>query len=234
MLATLVLLALPNVILKHGSGLGLGYSACTFLPVHIRTLQLFNSSIMSQTTLLSFYSKWTEPLPPPCPRVIFPPLPKKWLVGRPKKVQTAAWFHGPRTAARHFGIHHKNAQQCNPHMSRIAIIVLTFSKFHFYINHVPLSQVHPGVGPISHIQQWKWNGRRPIQSTIPIMASTKMMPQESKEVFALSKWSHLEAIWVDQHEIDPLSIADFILSRALITEFTQNRRAEVVNCPRTV
>ena len=72
-----------------------------------------------------------------------------------------------------------------------------------------------------------------MQSTIPIVPSTKMTPQEPKKAkksIALSKWSHLEAIRVDwQREIDQSSIADLVEH-----ELTQNRRAAVVNYPRTV
>ena len=65
-----------------------------------------------------------------------------------------------------------------------------------------------------------------------------MTPQESKKAkrrIALSKRSHLKAMRVGwQREIDQWSTADFELSRASITELTQNRRAAVVNCPKTV
>ena len=95
---------------------------------------------------------------------------------------------------------------------------------------------------VPHAQEWKQDGRRPtqrkMQSIIPIIASTKMMPQEPKKAkrsIALSKRSHLEAIRVDwQCEIDRSSIADFEPSRALIAELAQNRRAAVVNSSRTV
>ena len=57
---------------------------------------------------------------------------------------------------------------------------------------------------VPHAQEWKPDGRRPtrrkMQSTIPIVASTKMTPQEPKKAkrsIALSKQSHLEAIRVD-------------------------------------
>ena len=77
-----------------------------------------------------------------------------------------------------------------------------------------------------------------MHSTIPIVASTKMTPQEpmkAKRSIALSKRSHLETIRVDwQHEIGQSSIADFKPSRASIAELAQNRKAAVVNCPRTV
>lgn len=45
--------------------------------------------IMSQATLLGYYSKASEPLPPPRPRNSPPPPPKKRPVGQPKKFQTA-------------------------------------------------------------------------------------------------------------------------------------------------
>ena len=80
--------------------------------------------------------------------------------------------------------------------------------------------------------------RRKMQLTIPVIASTKMTPQEPKKAkrsIALSKQSHLEAIRVDwQREINLSSIANFKPSQALIIELAQNQRAAVVNCPRTV
>ena len=66
-------------------------------------------------------------------------------------------------------------------------------------------------------------------STIPIVASMKNMPKESKKAkrsTALSKRSHLEVIRINwQHEVNRSSIADFKHSQASITEYTQNRRA---------
>ena len=54
----------------------------------------------------------------------------------------------------------------------------------------------------------RWN----MQSTIPIVASTKKMPKESKKAkrsTALSKQLHLEVIRINwQHEINLSSIAD--------------------------
>ena len=73
--------------------------------------------------------------------------------------------------------------------------------------------------------------RQKVQSTIPIVASTKKTLGESKKAkrsIALSKQSHLEVNRVDWHlEVDRSSIADLDPSRALIT---RNRRAAVVNC----
>jgi hypothetical protein len=94
----------------------------------------------------------------------------------------------------------------------------------------------------SHTQQWKRDGQRPtgrnVQSTIPIIASTKMTPKESKKAkrsIALAKRSHLEAIRIDwQREVDRSSIAELQTSRAPIAELGQNRRAAVANCSRTV
>ena len=53
-------------------------------------------------------------------------------------------------------------------------------------------------------QKWKWDGQETVtgkqpnvQSTIPIVASTKKTPRETKKAtrsIALSKRSHLEAI----------------------------------------
>ena len=38
---------------------------------------------------------------------------------------------------------------------------------------------------VPHVQEWKWDERRPtrwkMQSTIPVVASTKMMPQEPEK-----------------------------------------------------
>ena len=83
---------------------------------------------------------------------------------------------------------------------------------------------------VPHTQQWKREGRRPVrrnmQSTIVVVASMKMMPQESKKPkrsIALPKLLYLEAIRVDWHrEVDRLSIADFKLCQASITELSRN------------
>ena len=75
--------------------------------------------------------------------------------------------------------------------------------------------------------------RRKVQSTIPIIASTKKTLGESKKAkrsITLSKQSHLEADW--HLKVDQLSIADFDPSQALIVELTRNRRVAVENCSR--
>ena len=78
--------------------------------------------------------------------------------------------------------------------------------------------------------------RRKVQSTIPIVASTKKTLGESKKAkrnIALSKQSHLEVIRVNWHfKVNRLSIADFDPSRASIAEVTRNWRAAVENCSR--
>ena len=92
-------------------------------------------------------------------------------------------------------------------------------------------------------KKWKRDGAgtvmgkwRNVHSTIPIIASMKKTPGESKKTnrsIVLSKQSHLEVIWIDwQREVDWSSIADFNPSWASTAEFAQNRRAAVVHCPR--
>ena len=78
--------------------------------------------------------------------------------------------------------------------------------------------------------------RRKVQSTIPIVASTRNTLGESKKAkrsIALSKRSHLEVNRVDWHlKVSRSSTADFDPSRASIAELTRNRRAAVENCSR--
>ena len=109
----------------------------------------------------------------------------------------------------------------------------------FPFRSVPFRRKRNGRSPCPTMETGRAEAtQRKMQSTIPIVASTKMTPQKPKKAkrsIALSKRSHLEAIRVDwQREIDPSSIADFEPSRASIAELTQNRRAAVVNCLRTV